>query len=168
MRLTTKNVALCDLDGTLANTQNRRHLDPLKNSSSSWSQYAQACLTDMPITTTLELVKLYYPDYLIFLISGRDDSSYDQTQAWLRLYGVSYDRLTLRAQGDERSNVDIKTAYALSVIQEGFNPVVLIDDLQDVCEAVAAVGVPTLQVRALGLSPEPEAASYSAFGPTYA
>lgn len=165
MRLNTNKVVLCDLDRTVADNRNRKHLDPLKNPNSSWSKYAQGCLTDIPIVATTTILEALYPRFLIYFISGRDDSSYDQTVSWLRAYDIKYDSLVLRAPTDERTNVSIKVDYIKRVRSLDLDPVMLIDDLQEVCEAVETLGVPTFQVRAPGL---PEGPSEGIGGLTHA
>lgn len=151
----SSKVILCDLDGTLCNTHRRRHLDPMINPESSWPEYAKACLTDFPIYTTINLLRHYSEMNWIHLISGRDSSAITETRQWLTNYCVPYDNLTLRTDNNA-SNVDIKIDYVRKVKFLGFTPVLLIDDLQEVCEAVAEEGVPTLQIREPGMLPEPE------------
>lgn len=146
MRDTCNEVVLFDLDGTLADTSHRYHLAPTVDPSSSWAIYAQACFDDTPIDAVVEALRLHQRYYLIHIVSGRDGSAQEQTLAWLQKHNIPFDRLTMRAPGNEDSNADVKVKYAQSLKAEGLDPRVLYDDWQDSVDAMKASGFKAIQV----------------------
>jgi hypothetical protein len=146
LRRFKRDVVLCDLDGTICFTDQRWALSPTVDPNSSWSVYAKACSEDEPIWGVIQIVHRLYKHNLVHFISGRDGSSFKETEAWLRKYGIKYDRLTLRPEDNEDSNADIKVSYIHKIRTEGLNPILLLDDWRDTCLAAESVGVPAIQV----------------------
>jgi hypothetical protein len=97
-----------DLDGTLTNFQHRLHF--LKDGPSpDWLAFNSSACADTPVAASVNILKLAYRcQWKIVIVTGRSDKYIHATTRWLQRYAVPYDRLFMRADGDNRSDVDVK------------------------------------------------------------
>ena len=98
---------LVDIDGTLADiSERRKHLQKEKP---DWKAFFVGVEYDAPIQPIIDLVKNIQPFYHIVLITGRDDSLRTDTIAWLKRYGIAWDYLYMRPDGDDTPDFEFKS-----------------------------------------------------------
>jgi|SRR5882724_6421216 len=141
------DMVVVDLDSTLADTRQRHHLSPTEDPTKTWVDYAGACIGDAPIEGSIALVRLLYPHYFIYILTGRDGSSRLQTETWLDIHGVPYDSLRMREIGDIEGNGHYKATEIEKMRRAGFRDKLFIDDWPSVCETVENEGTPALCVN---------------------
>lgn len=102
------NVAIFDLDGTLADASHRMHY--IKDKPKNWTMFFKECVNDTPIHDIIQLYKyLSGLNYKIFIVSGRSDEVRQETEDWLAKYvGPKYYTLYMRKEGDHRPDWKVK------------------------------------------------------------
>lgn len=140
---------LFDLDSTMADTRNRRHLvpsGPVRDDTSAWEEYSAACSSDEPIPAIQQLWALTAAARLgRVILSGRNDSARPQTEAWLRDHYIGdWDDLVLRPDG-ENGLTDWK-ARAVRDLENRYDFALAVDDWPPGAEVTEALGIPTLVV----------------------
>ena len=98
-----KNTIIFDLDGTLALIDGRRDhaLKMGKNGKMNWNVFFNPDNIDLdtPNQAVINMANiLYSQDYIIYILSGRSDKTYQATIAWLDKHKVNYDLLIMRPQ----------------------------------------------------------------------
>ena len=91
-----------DLDGTLADIENRRKLAVKANGKMDWDIFFSSRLveTDEPKQSVIEMANvLKDAGHKIAILSGRSKATKQVTTEWLRFHGVPYDVLKLRPTG---------------------------------------------------------------------
>jgi uncharacterized HAD superfamily protein len=144
----SKQIVLTDLDSTLCDGRHRAHLAALGSTDhADWVAYSKACIADGSIAGAVRAIHLLQRHYPIFAISARNVEAVVETAAWLHQEGIHVARLRLRRPEDEQINSLYKVKYIESLIAEGFEPVLMLEDSEDVVEAVSKLGVPVLRVH---------------------
>ena len=105
-----RDLVIFDLDDTLALTEHRAHhllTDPV-----DWSAYVADCHKDAPNEV---LLAVFYDHFVasrdMWIVTARSDEVREQTEDWLYNNGCYYNRLIMRAAGDERSGADVKLRW---------------------------------------------------------
>lgn len=106
----TKDIALFDLDGTLALVEHRFHF--IEARPKNWRAYFAACVDDPPNEPIIAVLQaLYAAGYQIWISSGRSDEVRAETEQWLRLHNITWTRLLMRAAGDLRPDDVLKRGW---------------------------------------------------------
>ncbi len=87
---------ICDLDGTIALMGERGPFE--------WHRVSE----DVPNPAVIDLMRRYYDDHSIMIVSGRSDECHIKTLAWLARHEVPYDHLFMRHAGDFRKDAVLK------------------------------------------------------------
>lgn len=125
-----------DLDGTLACIGDR-------------SPYAgQECMKDLPNWSVITLNKWVPEKTHIIIFSGRNESARKPTLEWLDKYGINFNGLYLRKDGDFRKDNVIKREMFNAYIKGKYNVTFAVDDRNQVVELWRELGITTLQVNA--------------------
>ena len=96
-----------DLDRTLSDPTHREDL--LEREPKDWAAFTAASKDDAPINEVLAVLRsLYDGDHQIEIWTGREVSAHSATVHWLSNYGVSYDKLRMRPEGDYRPASELK------------------------------------------------------------
>ena len=112
-------VVVSDLDGTLT-------LGPKDRSPYEWLKVGQDDI-NLGVAHVLDGVKVI--DYCsIFIFSGRDGICRPQTEDWLDRHDIEYDKLVMRAEGDNRSDVQVKLEFIEEHIRGKYNVLIWFDD----------------------------------------
>lgn len=148
----SKRVVIVDMDGTLANVDHRlHHLDGEKN----WPAFHDAMGEDEPIEAIAELVRILYKacesgehiDAVLIVTARHDDPKYRQlTNAWLDLHQIPYHALYMRRMDDTRPDHIVKADILQQILDEGYEPVWVLDDRASVVKMWRDHGICTLQV----------------------
>jgi len=145
-KVTDKNRCyVFDLDGTLANLDHRLHF--IKGEVKDWDSFFDACVDDTPIMPVVELFQSVVrdPHLSTVIVSGRSDYVRDQTSRWLRAYGITYDALFMREQGDHSPDYKCKSRILDRMLVQGWRPVLFIDDRKQVVDMWRSRGYVCLQ-----------------------
>lgn len=102
-----KNIVICDIDGTVANNDHRQHyLEGKKD----WVGFFSDLINDKPIHQVIKKVKdLESKGKKIIFLSGRPEKTRKETIKWLKRYFFFDFDLLMRADGDRRNKIEVKT-----------------------------------------------------------
>jgi len=136
-----RRCAIIDLDGTLAI---HAHRGPYE---------VEKLETDELNMAVAQLILFYQRNNIaIVLMSGREemtDNDFDvraATERWLRKNWISYEKLFMRSAGDKRGDFIVKYELFNKFIRDNYNPVVALDDRNQVVRIWRQVGLPAWQV----------------------
>lgn len=102
-----KEIIICDLDGTIADCEHRRHY--IISAPKNWDAFYGGCSDDTPIKSIIRLVNLFHKDGVeIVYVSGRRASCEAATLEWLSKHGLPQGKLFIRAEGDYRQDYIVK------------------------------------------------------------
>jgi len=105
---------LCDIDGTLAYSPERRVYDYKKVDK------------DLPNKKLIEVLqRLNLP---VIILSGRESSCAKETIEWLERNNIQFKGLAMRAQGDNREDSIVKEEMYNGVIKDKYNVLCVFDD----------------------------------------
>jgi len=110
---------IVDIDGTLAMMNNRSPFD--------WKKVGEDklnCAVNGLVNAT---------DSNVILLSGRDSICRDETEKWLFDNSVDYDKLYMRAEGDNRKDTIVKKELFENHIRGKYNVICAVDDRPSVC-----------------------------------
>jgi predicted kinase len=129
---------ICDIDGTLANSTNRKIFDESM-------VYTDKVIK--PVKNFLEIVSLRPNEVKIILLSGRKESSREETEHWLNDNTIPYNYLFMRKEGDNRDDTIVKKELFFEHIHDKFNPLFVIDDRPKVLAMWQELGLFTFNVN---------------------
>jgi phosphoglycolate phosphatase-like HAD superfamily hydrolase len=106
-RQTGDEIAVFDIDGTLADVSARLH--HIRNKPKNWKAFFAAMSEDKAVHAIVRLSNIIYDAGVrVVLCSGRPEEYRRQTVEWLARAGVRYDELRLRRTGDRRTDTIAK------------------------------------------------------------
>jgi predicted kinase len=115
---------LVDLDGTLAHNDGHR----------GWYEYKK-CIDDTIITSVEVTVQaLHDAGYTIIVASGRDEECRKECETWLAMYGIKYEMLLMRTEGDQRKDSIVKRELFDQYIRGKYNILFCLDDRNQVVD----------------------------------
>lgn len=133
---------LIDLDGTLANIDDRREVF-IKDKN--WDLFYSKISEDKLNNWCLEIIHKFKDDYKIVLMSGRRDYYRNATVEWLKKFNVPYDLLLLRSENDFRPDDVVKLEIYESKVKEVFDILFVVDDRDSVVKMWRKLGLTCLQ-----------------------
>lgn len=123
-----------DIDGNLAHTSGKR----------SPYDYTKVKVDDVDIAVKRVLSELYdWADILI--VSGREDSCYDDTAEWLVENNIPFSKLLMRKTGDQRKDAIIKEEIFWEHIEPKYNVIAVFDDRDQVVKMWRELGLKCFQ-----------------------
>lgn len=140
-----------DMDGTLADVSHRMHL---LDGSKDWDAFHGAMSDDAPVEAIAELARLMGKaaaaglgiDAVLVVTARHDDPRYAQmTREWLELHDIPCDRLYMRRDGDMRRDHIVKSEILQQILDDGYEPVLAVDDRPEVVAMWREHGITTLQ-----------------------
>ena len=152
-----------DMDGTLADVSHRLHF---LEGEKDWKAFHGAMFDDPPVENIANLARLMHKaasqglgiDAVIVVTARHDDPHYERmTREWLDLHDIPYDRLYMRADSDTRRDHLVKADILQQILDDGFDPVLAIDDRPEVVQMWREHGITTLQC----VEDEPGASVYA-------
>ena len=97
-----------DIDGVLADASGRQH--HLAGLRRDWDAFFAECGEDPLIPEVARLLELLTPEVAVVLLTARPARVRAKTLTWLESYGLRYDLLVMREQGDRLSAREFKRA----------------------------------------------------------
>ena len=158
----SKNLIICDLDGTIANIEHRLHY--IKGPKKDWDSFTKACVDDEPhkdVIAILDSLALGMGNGCnvcgavereFYFFSGRSEVVRKETEEWLKKHvPITEDRdweLYMRKEGDYRPDTTIKyeMMYELKITPD--DVLCILDDRQCVVDMWRKHGFRCLQVEA--------------------
>ena len=135
---------ICDIDGTLADCEHRRHF--LNQRPVDWNGFFGAMGDDPLIEPVAEILDaLDNGDWNIILCSGRPDNYREVTVQWLMDHLIPYNELHMRAASDHRSDVIVKREMLQSFRARDLDIRFVIDDRKSVVDMWRSEGLICLQ-----------------------
>lgn len=140
-----------DMDGTLADISHRMHL---LDGKKDWDAFHGAMFDDTPVEAIAELARLLAKaasaglgiDAVLVVTARHDDPRYVQmTRDWLELHDIPCDRLYMRRDGDTRRDHIVKREILQQILDDGYEPVLAVDDRPEVVAMWREHGIMTLQ-----------------------
>ena len=118
-----KTNAIClDIDGTLAI---RKEAD---RSPYDWDNVD----LDKPNPPVVEIIRKFKKDYMIILLSGRDEVARERTEYWLFWHHIKYDHLFMRPKGDQRQDCIVKKELYDKYVEPKYDVLFVVDDRPNV------------------------------------
>lgn len=134
-RNTLPSCYIFDLDGTIS----------LMDGRSPYN--GESCKSDKPnwpVIDTLE--NLANVSTTIFIFSGRNGESEEQTKLWLRDHDIPYDHLAMRKPGDNRKDSIIKQEMYEEFVKDKYYVAGIFDDRNMVVDHWRSLDLPCYQV----------------------
>jgi predicted kinase len=140
-----------DIDGTLADVSHRlHHLAGQKD----WAAFHGAMADDAPVEAIAELARLMHKaaaaghgvDAVLIVTARHDDPRYERmTREWLDRHDILFDRLYMRRDSDLRADHVVKANILQRILDDGYEPILAVDDRPDVVRMWRDHGITTLQ-----------------------
>ena len=151
-----------DVDGTLSNPDGRVYM---LDGEPDWEAFFADMINDPVIEPIAMLARLIFKlrnlgeKIAVIIVTARPArSDWEQdTLAWLKYSEIPYDRIYMRPEGDTRSDAIIKQQILERIIDDGYEPILAIDDRASVVKMWRDHGITTLQCAA----DEPATSSYA-------
>jgi hypothetical protein len=134
-----------DLDGVLSDAASRQHY--LEGPWRDWDAFFESCGDDPLIEEVATLLGLLDPELCIVLLTARPAWVRPQTLAWLHRYGLRWDLLVMRDQGDYGAAREFKRRSVRELRSVGFDPVLSFEDDRRNVEMFHEEGVPTVYIH---------------------
>src|SRR6266850_2585557 len=101
-------IYIFDIDGTIADLSHRLHF--IQNKPAKWKEFFLACKDDTPIEDVVLVLKaLEAGGSRIILVTGRSDIARRETIEWFIDFGIPFDELYMRKDGDHREDYIVKS-----------------------------------------------------------
>ena len=143
-------IVIFDLDGTLALIEKRRALSTKNNQKLDWDVFfdPKNIELDVPNNPVIKALDSFKKNgYLIYIMSGRLDTTRVATIKWLKKHKIVYDRLWMRGNSSKEkyiSDVELKQNWLRSVGAE--NVLCVFDDRAKLVEMWRKNGLTCFQV----------------------
>lgn len=137
-----EQAVIFDVDGTLAGMSGR-----ISRHGKRAAPYLDQDAHDDEVVEELKkMVDLLKGEYTIIICSGRKDSSYYVLEKWLQDNKISFDKIFMRKDGDNRKDSEIKKEIYLNDIEPLYDIFVVFDDRNQVVEMWRSIGLKCFQV----------------------
>ena len=137
-----------DLDGTLADIEDRRQLCTKENGKMDWNKFfdpdnIKLDKPNWPVINTL--LAFVQAGYKIAIFSGRSASTLDATKKWLHEYGIEYNAFKMRPERNFSPDEQLKLEW-LNDMDWKDNVECVFDDRQKVVDMWREIGLTCMQV----------------------
>jgi phosphoglycolate phosphatase-like HAD superfamily hydrolase len=138
----TDEIAVFDIDGTLADVSERLH--HIRTKPKNWDAFFSAMAQDKAIASVVRLCNLLHDAGVrVVLCSGRPERYRTETATWLAREGVRFHELRLRRDGDRRSDTIAKREMLAGI--ERTRVLFIVEDRSSVVQMWRAQGFVCLQ-----------------------
>lgn len=142
---TIKQCILVDLDGSMLNNEHRQHF--MRGEDKNWAGFFEAQSRDTAYPEVRFITNLIFMQSTVevILVTGRPSQHHGVTLQTLSDENVNYSALIMRAQTDNRPDVEVKLDMLEGIRHQGFKPMFCIDDRPEVVGMWRSQGIPVLQ-----------------------
>lgn len=134
-----------DMDGVLSDAASRQHY--LAPGRRDWDGFFEACGEDPLIEEVAVLLTLLDPDLAIVLLTARPLWVQPQTLGWLERFGLRWDLLVMREQGDYSAAPAFKRWTVGELRRYGIEPKLAFEDDRRNLEMFRSEGVPCVYIH---------------------
>jgi len=134
-----------DMDGVLSDAAGRQHY--LEWPRRDWDAFFDACGDDQAIDEVVRLLELLDGGLRVVLLTARPVRVRPQTLGWLARYGLRWDLLVMRSEGDYTSSQSYKRAMVDLLRQWGYDLRLAFEDDQRNVDMFHAAGVPCVYIH---------------------
>ena len=134
-----------DIDGVLSDAAGRQHF--IEQGNRDWSAFFEACGDDPVIEEIARLLELLDSSLAVVLLTGRPLRVQPQTLAWLRRYGLRWDLLVMREQGDYAQVTSFKQRTVADLRAHGFDLRLAFEDDPSNHAMYVAEGIPCVYIH---------------------
>ena len=135
-----------DIDGTLANTEHRKHW--VSSKPKNWNAWYSAAYLDKPHVDIIDFMNVGRDKGMRILIStGRSEEYREDTNKWFRNYGIHYEKMYMRPTGDYRDDSVVKKEMLDQMRLDKYLPILVFDDRDRVVKMWRENGIRCLQVQ---------------------
>lgn len=139
------NCAIFDLDGVLADANQRQHF--LEWPRRDWGGFFRAAADDTILDDTAQLLHILGTTLQTVLLTARPINIRPQTLTWLDEHAIAYDLLVMRPDHDRRPSSLFKRDMLNDLREIGFSPQISFeDDIRNV-EMFRNQGVPCVYIH---------------------
>tara|TARA_B100001939_G_scaffold347495_1_gene369285 strand:+ start:1404 stop:1937 length:534 start_codon:yes stop_codon:yes gene_type:complete len=147
----TRNImdVIFDVDGTLMDISQRRKFIDGSMGKKDWNAFrdSENVMQDTPKFEIFALAKaMKAVGHRIIISSGRNKSQRAQTLKQLMMQGLVFDAVYMRSDSDYRPDFVVKADMLTKMKKDGFDPIMAVDDRQQVVDMWRANGLTVLQV----------------------
>ena len=136
-----------DVDGTLMDIEHRRHFVTQRPKDFDAFRDPEVVMQDTPNKEIFALAKaLKDSGNRIIVSTGRNKRQRATTLKQLMMNGLVFDAMYMRGDSDFRPDDELKKGFLIKMKEDGFNPVMAVDDRQQVVDMFRAEGLRVLQV----------------------
>jgi hypothetical protein len=137
-----------DVDGTLANCEHRQHF--VRSKPRNWKAFNSTIGDDSVHWDIVWLARLFYSvGCRILICTARTDDLREATKNWLDkkagLEGI-YEKIYMRGEKDYRDDSIVKRELLDEIRNDGYDPVMVLDDRDRVVKIWREAGLRCLQV----------------------
>jgi len=140
-----KKVVIFDIDGTMADNSHRQCY--VAGGRREWEKFFSLMGEDLPVMPIIELCRVLYlsGQYEMLIFSGRPERYRALTEQWLTWNKVPCLPLTMRKNGDYRSDAEVKEEMLQVLQAKGKEIAFVVDDRNTVVEMWRTHGIVCLQ-----------------------
>lgn len=135
---------LVDLDGTLADIEHRVHF--VTKTKPDWKSFYADIPKDSLHLWCQELIEaMNSRGYKVIFVTGREEYTRSDSQAWLDRHNLSGIPLLMRSKGDTREDAMVKKDIYFRDIRPFYEVLFVVDDRRSVVEMWREIGLVCLQ-----------------------
>jgi phosphoglycolate phosphatase-like HAD superfamily hydrolase len=134
-----------DMDGVLSDASSRQHY--LELPTRDWEAFFAACGEDELVDEVARLLEVLDPSLRVVLLTARPSRVQTQTLGWLQRYGLRWDLLVMRAEGDFGSSRRYKRLAVGELRTYGFDLRLAFEDDRRNVEMLHDEGVPCVYIH---------------------
>lgn len=84
-------------------------------------------------------------EFAVLIVTARHEPYREMTEKWLNDNGIAYDRLYMRGDDDRRPDHKVKADILAQILDDGYDPFLVIDDRPEVCVMWRSYGLTVLE-----------------------
>ena len=140
------DAVIFDMDGTLCDVEPIRHY--VTGERRNFDAFHKASLWCGPNVSVRFFARTLARgnETAVIIVTARDARYERETRDWLAKYGITYDALYMRPWGDGRRDSVVKAGILDQIRRDGFNPVLAVDDRDDIIAVWEEGGIETIKV----------------------
>lgn len=139
-----------DIDGTLADVTHRLHHLP------DWTGFFSEMHKDpviKPIKAVYDAFANTTEEYYMLIVTARPGQYEKVTRKWLIENDLAFNEMYMRKQNDFRKDAIVKAEILQRILDDGYEPILVIDDRPEVVEMWRSYGLTCLQCASDEIKP---------------